>query len=81
MFTVEYRINGALLGVIYGHNEGAATPDEDSAGLHEYKWHYHDISRGDVITGHVTHRRSDGLQSLVSDIAAAVVARQKSSRR
>ena len=60
MFTLEFRINGALIGVVYGHNEGAV----DEYGFYTYKYHYHQVERGNVISGFVQHFRDDGVERL-----------------
>ena len=76
MFTMEYRINGALLGVIYGHNKGDVPAIARDAGRTVdmvapclYEWRYHDIESGAVYSGEVIHDRDDGLHELVRLIA------------
>jgi len=64
MFTIESRINGALIGVIYGHNEGHT----DDYEICNYTYCYTEISTGESIRGKLTHKRSDGLTKLVAAI-------------
>lgn len=71
MFTVEIRINGALLGVIYGHNEGAAPPKKGEVDPCHYTWRYHDIeSDTGPLRGSLVHERRHGLNALVRRIMA-----------
>lgn len=74
MFTVELKINGMLIGVIYGHNEGAAR-DPDDASFYDpdlclYTYSYFHCSDGRTVKGTITHRRSEGLEILASRILA-----------
>lgn len=63
MFTLEFRINGMLVGVVYGHNER-----DLSADTCEYSYHYHEVDKGNILSGHVVHVREDGLAKLCQKI-------------
>lgn len=63
MFTVELKINGTMIGHIYGHNEGL-----EDEGLTKYSWEYYRIESRKVTSGTVLHHRDDGLESLVAKI-------------
>jgi len=65
MFTAELKINGCLVGVLYGHNEGDIVSEP---GVCEYHYHYHDIEGGEVLSGDIKHLREAGLRSLVGKI-------------
>lgn len=77
MFTIENRINGVLIGVLYGHNEGFG----DDLTNYRYSWHYHDIEAGTVKSGSITHRRADGLVALTAAILADIVKQNGKSAR
>jgi hypothetical protein len=63
MFTIESRINGMLIGVIYGQNMGFA--DEPNEDMCQYNYTYTDIKDGVSILGSVNHHRDQGLAKLV----------------
>lgn len=69
MFTIETRINGALIGVLYGRNEGPSDPPgfQDRC---RYTYRHHDVQSGKVREGEVIHYRTDGITNLVSRIFA-----------
>lgn len=62
MFTFEIRINGSLIGHIYGHNE-SRTDDE---GRDEYSYEYYGVESRRVRKGTVFHHRRSGIRKLVT---------------
>jgi hypothetical protein len=64
MFTFEIRINGSLIGHIYGHNEARS----DKEGRTEYSYEYYDVENRQTHKGTVFHRRNDGIRPLVTKI-------------
>lgn len=68
MFTFEIRINGSLIGHIYGHNE-SRTDDE---GRDEYSYEYYETGTRKLIKGTVFHRRVEGIRPLVTKILTDV---------
>lgn len=69
MFTIETRINGALIDVIYGHNDGPVAMGDTCT----YRIHRHEIETGKVESFEVEHKRSDGMRALVQNIQATSV--------
>lgn len=71
MFTAELKINGALLAVLYGHNEGYTGADDTC----RYTIHYHNIGAGTVESGEVLHARNHphGLAAVVHAALTAVI--------
>ena len=66
MFTVEIKINGSLIGHIYGHNEGP-TPDGD-----RYRYEYYETEKRKVVNGEVVHHRADGIRPLIAAILSDI---------
>ena len=62
MFTVELKINGALIGHVHGINKGLY-PEGKGETLYNYE--YYNVEERDLIAGHVLHKRDDGLPNLV----------------
>lgn len=67
MFTVEIKINGSLIGHIYGHNEGDL-PNGES----KYRYEYYETESRKVVNGNVTHKRHHGIRQLVNAILTDV---------
>lgn len=67
MFTVEIKINGALIGALYGHNEGTISGNfgED---LCKYRFSYWVPETGRIINGTHAHVREAGMLALVQDL-------------
>lgn len=61
MFTFEIRINGSLIGHIYGHNED----QYDDEGRTEYSYEYYDVETRTQTKGTVFHHRKEGIRKLV----------------
>lgn len=61
MFTVEIKINGSLIGHIYGKNLG-----EISNGLWEYCYEYYEPELRKIIKGKVVYIRDKGVRELIS---------------
>jgi hypothetical protein len=68
MFTFEIRINGSLVGHVYGENKGL----EPCGKLTKYFYTYFKPESGRVIKGHVRHERNGGIEPLLSLILADV---------
>lgn len=62
MFTIETKINGNILSLIYGYNTGYVGNNVDKC---VYDYNYHDIVEGTVTSGSVKHNRSDGMDKLI----------------
>lgn len=62
MFTVELKINGTMIGHIYGKNKGLAS---EGTGETIYEYEYYEPDGGDIARGFVLHKREDGLRHLV----------------
>ena len=71
MFTVELKINGSLIGHVYGHNEGLVEQPHDFSNSNpksKYKYAYYGVENQKLINGKITHSRDDGLERLISSI-------------
>ena len=80
MFTIEYRINGTIIGVVYGHNDGLdANRQDKKQEVCRYTWRYHDIGDGVVYKGEISHDRAAGLLVLVAKITIEAE-KQKASK-
>lgn len=71
MFTVELKVNGALVSHVYGHN---AEDLPDGRCLYDYE--YYEVAKRKVKRGKVKHHRMDGLPCLV----AAILEDQKTKK-
>ena len=69
MFTIEIKINGAMIGHIYGHNEGLAP---EGKGESVYSWEYYRPEMRSIQHGKLLHKRDDGIESLICKILEAV---------
>ena len=66
MFSIEIRVNTQLIGHIYCRN---VTPnDQDLDDINVYKYNYYKPETGEVYSGHVKHKRDDGIERLVQII-------------
>ncbi len=63
MFEVDLKINGRMIGHIYGHNEG-----EQSCGDTLYRYEYYRPESREIKCGTVMHERSTGIEKLVASI-------------
>ena len=61
MFTVEIRINGSMIGHIYGHNEG----ENYKTGLTTYRYEYYRPESQKIVNGSVLFKRNDGIEDLI----------------
>jgi hypothetical protein len=68
MFTVEIRINGSLIGHVYGRNKG-----DNNDGTSSYEYEYYEPEQRKVKKGKVDHRRMDGAVPLVVKILSDAV--------
>lgn len=67
MFTFEIRINGSLVGHIYGRNKGAV-----GNGEHCYDYEHYEPEKRVVRPGTVRHAQKDGINKLVARILADI---------
>jgi hypothetical protein len=74
MFSAEIRINGNLIGQIYGHNLTEQVKGKDS-----YAWEYYRPVTG-LVKGIVLHRRDEGIEKLLTLILKAVADENKRSK-
>jgi len=63
MFTVEIKINGSLIGHIYGQNMGQVP-----SGKTRYEYDYYDVDRREKTKGELLFQREDGIRALVAAI-------------
>ena len=68
MFTIEIKINGSLVGHIYGHNEGHINAKGETL----YRYEYYEVETRRVRPGTVRHVRKGGIRSLVVAILSSV---------
>ena len=66
MFTVEIKINGSLIGHIYGHNEGHTDKGD------RYRYEYYETETRKIVNGEVTHPRRNGIRPLITAILSDV---------
>lgn len=64
MFTAELKINGSLIGVLYGHNLDRM----DDKGRTLYEYSYWEPMQKEAIEGTIAHFYGEGLDTLVSAI-------------
>jgi hypothetical protein len=62
MFTVELKVNGAMIGHIHGVNKGLH-PEGKGETIYEYE--YYDVEERDLIKGKVFHKKGDGIKHLI----------------
>ena len=68
MFTTEIRVNGTLIGHVYGRNLM-----ETKDGKDHYTFEYYAPENpGEVVKGDVWHTRSDGIRKLLVKILQEV---------
>jgi hypothetical protein len=75
MFTIELRINGALIGHIYGRNVGVFSKDKC-----RYKYEYYEPENRGIIKGEIVHNRNKGIRALVCDIFKKVEKESKNNK-
>jgi hypothetical protein len=63
MFTLELRINGALIGHIYGRNIKVLSKDKC-----KYKYEYYEPGNKETFKGEIVHDRKKGIRALVCGI-------------
>jgi hypothetical protein len=64
VFSLEIRVNTALVGYVYARNLAR----EVRPGEYLYKYEYYRPESGQVETGEVMHKREDGIESLTARI-------------
>lgn len=68
MFTIEIRVNGAMIGHIYGRNISHG----DGGDFDDYSYEYYEPYARKLMRGKVTHKRGDGIRRLTSVILADI---------
>lgn len=63
MFSTEIRVNGEMIGHLYGQNIGYTNPNK-----HNYFYRYYDVTTGITTEGYVTHERDKGIKVLLAKI-------------
>ena len=76
MFTVEIKINGSMIGHIYGHNKA-----DIANGVCRYEYEYYQPELRKMVCGEVTHARDDGIRELISMILNDVNKQEASERK
>jgi len=61
MFTIEIKINGVMIGHIYGVNIGGKEHGKNS-----YSYEYYKPESREVNKGLVRHAREDGIEKLIA---------------
>jgi len=67
MFTMEIRVNGTMIGHVYGRNLST-----DSSGKSKYKIDYYKPELPKLLTTTLYHKRDDGIEKLVETIMQEV---------
>ncbi len=78
MLTVEYRVNGSLIGWTQIINESTFPDDEDKC---RYSYSHRTDADVPLRSTEVIHRRKDGAASLISKVLQDVCRQQKENRR
>ena len=68
MLTIEYKVNGTLIGQIYAHNKGYVDAGSDVC---NYDWHCYSMSLrgvGTIVSGDTTHSRAEGFEVLAAKL-------------
>ena len=68
MFTVELRVNGALVGHVYGRNIG----DVPGTRRCRYSWEYYEVEQGQVQGGELEHDPGQGIAALAAAVLGKV---------
>ncbi len=63
MFSTEIRVNGEMIGHLYGQNKGQSFSTQ-----YDYFYRYYDVATGKVTEGEVKHNRPEGIQVLIAKI-------------
>ena len=80
MISFETKVNGVLISYIYCHNLGKIYNMPDTwafSGVWEYEYKYYEIGKETVITGKITHKRSDGALVLQKKIIKDILERKE----
>ncbi len=64
MFTVEIKINGSMIGHVYGRNVG------DTPKGSQYDYEYYDVENRKIVGGKILHKRERGIKALIASILA-----------
>ena len=65
MLTVEYRVNGQLIGFTNIKNIGLV---DDKVGMYYYEFNHKPIELAGTMSGCLTHKREDGFEVLVQKV-------------
>ena len=72
MFEVDIKINGCLIGHVYGHNKGRSSFKEEDS----YFYRYYEVQNGATYEGELTHSREEGIEPLVQKIFNKIVSQK-----
>jgi len=61
MFSVELKINGAMIGHIYGRNIESL-----GEGIYRYTYEYYEPETRGIRKGTIVHRQVDGVRHLIA---------------
>ncbi len=70
MLSVELKVNGVMVGHIYGRN--ISGNDHMYCSEHIYRWEYYKPEQRQMVSGTVKHIRDDGIEKLISLILKEV---------
>jgi len=70
MLTIEYRVNGQLIGFTNLRNTAQPTEDSDLTFIYEYEHRPNDVRKVD--SGIVTHKQKDGFEVLVHKVLGKI---------
>ena len=70
MFSIEIKINGSMIGHIYGRNIG------NTGAKDQYIYEYYEPELRKVISGNVNHKRSNGIRELLAVILKDIKQRE-----
>ena len=65
MFTIEIKINGSMIGHIYGRNIGYTEDCGPNEHMMNYTYEYYEPETREIKSGRVKHERTDGARRLV----------------
>ena len=78
MLTVEYRVNGQIIGFTNIHNIDCLP---GFGGKYLYEWEHLSANNATRLSGEVTHNKDDGYERLVSEVLKRVIKKGQDMRR
>jgi len=70
MITVEIKVNGNMVGHIYGQNLGRAYGEGKR--VHDYRYEYYNLALGKIISGSVLHSGKLNIEKLINEILSDI---------